>query len=127
MSKNKVKAPSENKLPGRTWFNICLFGLVGQIAWNLENMYYNTFMYNTVYEGGTVTGTLSSMTAIRLMVALSAITAVVTTFIMGNLSDKMNKRKVFISVGYLIWGIITAAFGFLTPTQINLFLVCGTP
>ena len=91
MSKNKVKTPSENKLSGRTWFNLCLFGLVGQIAWNLENMYYNTFMYSTVYENGTVTGTLSSMTAIRLMVAFSAITAVVTTFIMGNLSDKMNK------------------------------------
>ena len=42
MSKNKVKTPSENKLSGRTWFNLCLFGLVGQIAWNLENMYYNT-------------------------------------------------------------------------------------
>ncbi len=119
MNKNKIKTPSENKLSGRIWFNLCLFGFVGQVAWNLENMYYNTFMYNTVYEGGTVTGTLSSMTAIRLMVALSAITAVVTTFIMGNLSDKMNKRKVFISVGYLIWGVITAAFGFLTKENIG--------
>lgn len=119
MRKNKVKTPSESKLSGRIWFNLCLFGFVGQVAWNLENMYYNTFMYNTVYEGGTVAGTLSSMTAIRLMVALSAITAVITTFIMGNLSDKMNKRKVFISVGYLIWGVITAAFGFLTKENIG--------
>ena len=77
MKKEKTLAPDPSKLSGRIWFNLCLFGLVGQIAWNLENMYYNTFMYNTVYEGGTVTGTLSSMTAIRLMVALSAITAVV--------------------------------------------------
>ena len=84
MKKEKTLAPDSSKLSGRIWFNLCLFGLVGQIAWNLENMYYNTFMYNTVYEGGTVTGTLSSMTAIRLMVALSAITAVVTTFIMGD-------------------------------------------
>ncbi len=122
MEKNKIKAPSDSKLSGRIWFNLCLFGFVGQVAWNLENMYYNTFMYNTVYEGGAVTGTLSSMTAIRLMVAFSAITAVVTTFIMGNLSDKMNKRKVFISVGYLIWGVITAVFGFLTKENIgNLF------
>ncbi len=122
MRKNKIKTPSDSKLSGRIWFNLCLFGFVGQVAWNLENMYYNTFMYNTVYEGGTVTGTLSSMTAIRLMVALSAVTAVVTTFIMGNLSDKMNKRKIFISVGYLVWGVITAAFGFLTKENIsNLF------
>lgn len=119
MAKNKIKAPSDSKLSGRIWFNLCLFGFVGQVAWNLENMYYNTFMYNTVYEGGAVTGTLSSMTAIRLMVAFSAITAVVTTFIMGNLSDKMNKRKVFISVGYLIWGVITAVFGFLTKENIG--------
>lgn len=127
MSKNKIKKQSESKLSGRIWFNLCLFGFVGQVAWNLENMYYNTFMYNTVYEGGAVTGTLSSMTAIRLMVALSAATAVITTFIMGNLSDKMNKRKVFISVGYLIWGVITASFGFLTKENIgNLFGITDT-
>lgn len=127
MGKNKIKTPSESKLSGRIWFNLCLFGFVGQVAWNLENMYYNTFMYNTVYEGGTVTGTLSSMTAIRLMVAFSAVTAVVTTFIMGNLSDKMNKRKVFISVGYLIWGVITAAFGFLTKENIGGLLGISDP
>lgn len=119
MSKNKTHRNSENKLSGQIWFNLCLFGFVGQVAWNLENMYYNTFMYNTVYEGGTVTGSLSSMTAIKLMVAFSAVTAVVTTFIMGNLSDKMNKRKIFISLGYLVWGIITAAFGFLTKENIG--------
>ncbi len=116
----RTKSPlAENKLSGRIWFNICLFGFTGQVAWNLENMYYNTFMYNTVYEGGAVTGTLSSMTAIRLMVALSAVTAVITTFIMGNLSDKMNKRKIFISAGYIIWGIITFAFGFITKENVS--------
>lgn len=118
MKKEKTIAPG-SKLSGRIWFNLCLFGFIGQVAWNLENMYYNTFMYNTVYEGGTATGTLSSMDAITLMVNLSAIVAVLTTFIMGNLSDKMNKRKVFISVGYLIWGVITAAFGFLTKDNIS--------
>lgn len=117
MSKS-AKTPAENKLGGRIWFNLCLFGFTGQVAWNLENMYFNTFMYNTVYEGGAAAGTLPSMTAIRLMVALSAVTAVVTTFIMGNLSDKMNKRKLFISVGYLIWGVVTAAFGFITKENI---------
>lgn len=119
MKKSKTKAPNSAKLSSRTWFNLCLFGFIGQVAWNLENMYYNTFMYNTVYEGGTVTGTLASMDAITLMVNLSAVIAVVTSFIMGNLSDKMNKRKVFISVGYLIWGVITGAFGFLTKGNIS--------
>ncbi len=119
MSKQKIKNPSESKLSGRTWFNLCLFGFIGQVAWNLENMYYNTFMYNTVYEGGKAVGTLSSMDAITLMVNLSAITAVITTFIMGNLSDKMNKRKIFICAGYLVWGVITASFGFLTKDNIG--------
>ena len=92
----------DSALGKRAWFNLCLFGFIGQIAWNLENMYFNTFLYNTVYEGGTVGVGLSSMKAIKLMVALSAATAVVTTFIMGNLSDKINRRKIFISCGCLL-------------------------
>ena len=102
----------------RAWFNLCLFGFIGQIAWNLENMYFNTFLYNTVYEGGTVTQGLSSMKAIKLMVALSAVTAVLTTFLMGNLSDKMNRRKVFISCGYLLWGFTVLTFGFITKDNV---------
>lgn len=102
----------------RAWFNLCLFGFIGQIAWNLENMYFNTFLFNTVYEGGSVTAGLSSMKAIKLMVAFSAVTAVVTTFLMGNLSDKMNRRKVFISCGYLLWGFTVLAFGFITKDNV---------
>ena len=119
----KAKTLAEGKLSGRTWFNLCLFGLIGQVAWNLENMYFNTFMYETVYEKGEViSATLPYMSAIKWMVGLSAVTAVVATFIMGNLSDKMNKRKVFISAGYLLWGVVTIAFGFLTKENIgNLF------
>lgn len=116
---SKKKTLPEGKLSGITWFNLCLFGFIGQIAWNLENMYYNTFMYNTVYEGGKAVGTLSSMDAITLMVNMSAVVAVVTTFIMGNLSDKMNKRKGFICIGYIVWGIITATFGLLTKDNIG--------
>lgn len=119
----KAKALAEGKLSGRIWFNLCLFGLIGQVAWNLENMYFNTFMYETVYEkGDVISATLPYMSAIKWMVGLSAVTAVVATFIMGNLSDKMNKRKVFISAGYLLWGVVTIAFGFLTKENIgNLF------
>lgn len=112
------KLKKEGGLSGRLWFNLCVFGFIGQVAWNLENMYFNTFLYNTVYEKGTVTQGLASMKAIQLMVALSALTAVVTTFIMGNLSDKMNKRKVFISIGYIIWGFTVLAFGFITKDNI---------
>ena len=111
----------ENKLSKRLWLNIVIFSLMGGVAWNLENMYFNTFLYGSIYEGVSaeaLAGVMAPTTAISRMVALSAITAVVTTFIMGTLSEKMKKRKVFISVGYIIWGIITAAFGFITKENI---------
>ncbi len=115
----------ENKLSKRVWLNIIIFSFMGGIAWNLENMYFNTFLYGEIYEGVTATalaGVMAPTTAISRMVALSAVTAVVTTFIMGTLSEKMKKRKVFISVGYIVWGAITAAFGFITKENIaNIF------
>ena len=111
----------ENKLTKRTWLNIILFSFMGGVAWNLENMYFNTFLYGSIYEGVSaeaLTGVMPPTTAISRMVALSAVTAVVTTFIMGTLSEKMKKRKVFISVGYIIWGIITASFGFISKENV---------
>ena len=111
----------EKKLSKRLWLNIIIFSFMGGVAWNLENMYFNTFLYGSIYEGvsaNALAGVMPPTTAISRMVALSAITAVVTTFIMGTLSEKMKKRKVFISVGYIIWGIITAAFGFISKENI---------
>ncbi len=111
----------EKKLSKRIWLNICVFSFMGGLAWNIENMYFNTFLYDSIYGGASANALANVMaptTAISRMVALSAITAVVTTFIMGTLSEKMKKRKVFISVGYIVWGIITAAFGFISKDVI---------
>ncbi|MBE6774577.1 MAG: MFS transporter [Ruminococcaceae bacterium] len=113
----------ENKLTKRTWLNIIVFSFMGGIAWNLENMYFNTFLFDSIYDGVSKAkleewGIMAPTTAISRMVALSAITAVVTTFIMGTLSEKMKKRKVFISVGYIVWGVITASFGFISKENI---------
>lgn len=115
----------ENKLSKKMWFGICLFSFMGGIAWNIENMYFNTFLYNSVYAGASsaaMAGTMAPTTAISRMVALSAIAAVVSTFIMGTLSDKMKNRKLFISAGYLLWGLITASFGFITRDGISSLL-----
>ena len=120
MSK-KIKSLSADKLSPLNWFNVCLFCLIGNIAWNLENMYFNTFLYNEVYATATkeaVSGAMEPSTAVSRMVALSAITAVVTTFIIGTFSDRMKNRKVFISIGYILWGGITALFGFITKENI---------
>lgn len=111
----------ENKLSKKLWLNILLFNFMGGIAWNLENMYFNTFLYGSIYEGVSeyaLNGVMAPTTAISRMVALSAVTAVVTTFIMGTLSEKMKKRKAFISIGYIVWGVITAAFGFISKENI---------
>ncbi len=111
----------EKKMSKKLWFNILLFSLMGQIAWNVENMYFNTFLYNSVYAGasqGAIEGTMPVVTAISRMVALSAVTAVVTTFIMGTLSDKLKNRKLFIAGGYIAWGFVTALFGFISRDNI---------
>ena len=111
----------KEKLSKKSWFTICLFSFMGGIAWNIENMYFNTFLYNSVYANASeaaMAGTMAPTTAISRMVALSAIAAVLTTFVMGTLSDKMKNRKFFISVGYILWGIVTALFGFITRDNI---------
>ena len=122
MSKKKISPLSTDKLSLVNWFNVCLFCLIGGIAWNLENMYFNTFLYNEIYATATkeaVLGAMEPSTAVSRMVALSAVTAVVTTFIMGTFSDRMKNRKVFISIGYILWGGITATFGFITKENIS--------
>lgn len=107
----------KEKLSKQNWFIISLFCFIGGIAWNTENMYFNTFIYNSVYGDASATaiaGAMAPTTAVSRMVALSAIAAVLTTFVMGTLSDKLKNRRLFISVGYILWGLVTAMFGFIT-------------
>ena len=113
------------KVSKKNWFIITLFCFMGGIAWNTENMYFNTFITNEIYADvsqAAILGSMEATTAVARMVALSAIAAVLTTFIMGALSDKLKNRKMFISVGYILWGIVTAMFGFITKENVaNLF------
>ncbi len=116
---------TKEKLSKKNWFIITLFCFMGGIAWNTENMYFNTFITNEIYADvsqAAIMGTMEATTAVARMVALSAIAAVLTTFVMGALSDKLKNRKMFISVGYILWGIVTAMFGFITKDNVaNLF------
>ena len=115
----------KEKLSKKNWFIITLFCFMGGIAWNTENMYFNTFITNEIYADvsqAAIRGSMEATTAVARMVALSAIAAVVTTFIMGALSDKLKNRKMFISVGYILWGIVPGMFGFITKENVaNLF------
>ncbi len=93
----------------RNWLILLLFGLCGQLAWNVENMYFNLFVYDTVAP---------NLDAVTLMVQLSGIVATVATLVAGTLSDKLGNRRLFISVGYAIWGVTVALFGFMSPELI---------
>ncbi len=109
---------NKGKLSARVWAGILLFMFMGSLAWNVENMYFNTFLNDCVYDQGALGASLTLTDAVNIMVTLSAIVAVVTTFIMGTLSEKMKNRKAFISFGYIAWGIITALFGFITKDNV---------
>ena len=93
-------------LNARKWLGIVLIGLFGQFAWTIENMYFNVFLYNTI---STDPGYIASM------VAWSATVATLTTLLMGALSDRLGRRKALIALGYVLWGLSTGLFGFITP------------
>lgn len=88
------------------WVILILFGLVGQLAWSVENMYFNLFVFDTVS---------TNLSAITLMVQLSGVMATVATLVAGAISDKVGNRRKFISIGYAIWGVTVALFGYLSP------------
>jgi len=98
------------KLGSKFWIALVIFSLTGQVAWVVENMYFNVFIYKMFS---------ASAEAISLMVAASAISATVTTIIIGALSDKIGKRKIFICGGYILWGISIISFAFIRLDVIN--------
>lgn len=104
---------------------LIIFGLAGQVAWVVENMYFNVFIYEMFG---------ASPSDISLMVALSAVAATLTTVFIGALSDKIGKRKRFITVGYILWGVSILAFalvkegiiGALFPSATSVAAICIT-
>ena len=105
------------KLGTDRWTVIILLGLSGQIAWNVENSWFNTFVFDTITP---------DPKPIAAMVAVSAIVATITTLVMGTLSDRMGKRKPFIVIGYLLWALSTMAFpmaAWAKNVQLAIFLV----
>ncbi|MBQ3116084.1 MAG: MFS transporter [Clostridia bacterium] len=94
----------ERKSSKRFWTTLVLFSLIGQVAWVVENMYFNVFIYNMFG---------ASPKQISFMVGASSVVATLTTIFIGALSDKIGKRKVFISVGYMLWGVSILLFAFV--------------
>lgn len=89
------------KISRRNWFLVIFLGMAGQIAWNVNNVWFNTFMYSKITP---------DPRAIAWLVGVSAVVATLTTLVMGTASDRLGKRKPFIIYGYLLWGITIIAF-----------------
>lgn len=87
------------------YISLILFSLLGQIAWVVENMYFNDFI-SAEFQ--------AQPRHIAMMVSFSAIVATLTTLLMGAWSDKKGKRKKYICIGYILWGISICGFSFLS-------------
>ena len=98
------------KLSSKFWAVLTLFSLIGQIAWVVENMYLNVFIYKMFN---------ASAADISAMVSASAVSATLTTVLIGALSDKLGKRKVFMCGGYILWGISILGFALLKEDLIS--------
>ena len=99
-----MQNPSK-KITISTWIIIVALATTGQIAWAVENSWFNTFVYDTITP---------DPRPVAWMVAASAITATLTTLLMGTFSDRTRsrwgRRRPFILVGYVLWGFSTIFF-----------------
>ena len=86
----------------RFWLIVWGMGLAGQLCWNMENQWFNTFVYAKISQ---------DVDIVTWMVILSAFVTTISTFVFGTMSDRMGNRKKYVSIGYIIWGIATILFG----------------
>ena len=88
--------------PAKFWLLVWLLGLAGQLCWNIENQWFNTFVYAKIAKDPTI---------ISWMLAISALATTISTFLFGCVSDRKGNRKTLISLGYIFWGVFTILFG----------------
>ena len=83
-------------------FTFLILCLCGQLCWNVENQWFNTFLYRKITQN------VSYVTA---MVIISATLTCISTFIFGAISDRRGKRKRLMGWGYIAWGASTILVG----------------
>lgn len=102
---------SPSPLTKRSWLLIVLLSFVGQVAWALENNFFNLFIQD-VFN--------ASLADVALMVSASALTATATTLFVGAWSDRVGRRKVFIGAGTVLWGASIIVFAYLQSVSVAL-------
>ncbi len=100
----------KGQLSIKTWITIILFLFMGTVVGGVEGIYLSLYLNNTTFKDGSMGASLTLTDTVNLIASLSAVVSVITTFVMGTLSEKMKNRKVFVSVGYIVWGIVMLVF-----------------
>jgi MFS family permease len=105
MEQSPALAEPKSKISRPLWTALLLLGFAGQLAWAVENQFFNTFLYNEITP---------DPRPISWMVAITALVSTLTAIFMGALSDRVRtrwgRRKPFLIIGYIAWGIFTALF-----------------
>lgn len=116
-----MKNNTHHAIKPRTWIIMTALALTGQIAWAVENSWFNTFVFDIITP---------DPRPVAWMVAASAITATLTTLLMGTLSDRTKsrwgKRRPYILIGYVLWGLVTILFpmvAFIKTASIAVIMV----
>lgn len=86
----------------KNWILIWILGMTGQICWNIENSWFNTFVYDKIAPEPAI---------VSWMVGVSAVVSTFCAFLVGTWGDRAGRRKPFICVGYILWGLFTFLFG----------------
>ena len=68
----------------KNWWIALLFGMIGQIAWTVENMYFNLFVFEDIAP---------NLDAVTLMVQLSGIAAALMFIIIPLLIQSKKKKS----------------------------------
>lgn len=120
MSTPSSERPAPHISP-RAWFVMAALAVTGQIAWAVENSWFNTFVFDTITP---------DPRPVAWMVAASAITATLTTLLMGTLSDRTRsrwgRRRPYVLFGYIFWGLSTVLFptvAYIKVTGVAVILV----
>ena len=109
--KNKLE---KNRSGFSMWLLVWGLGLAGQICWNMENQWFNTFVYAKISKDPSI---------ITGMLICSAAATTFATFFFGTWADRTGKRRKFISWGYILWGIFTIAFGLTEFISKDLYML----